>query len=134
MNVRAVRLIPPLETYPWAVALAQTTPGKVLLLVGFTALLSRLSATWLLVTPFLVLAAFIPSGQRRTLVAVGTLVWAFVWPFRAAGGGLPGVVAMTGPALVFILGAGLYLAALRFPRSPSAPVRSCSCWWSPPGT
>jgi hypothetical protein len=118
VSPRAVRLIPPLETYPWAVVLAQTAPGKVLLLVGFTALLSRLSATWLLVAPFLVLAAFVPFAQRRTLVAVGTLVWAFVWPFRAAGGGLAGVVAMAGPGLVFLFGAGMYLAALRFPRSP----------------
>jgi hypothetical protein len=114
VSLRAVRLIPPLETYPWAVALAQTVPGKVLLLVGFTALLSRLSETWLLVAPFLVVAAFIPSAHRRTLVAVGTLVWAFVWPLRAGGG----FVAIAGPGLVFLFGAGMYVAALRFPRSP----------------
>jgi len=118
VSPRAVRLIPPLETYPWAVVLAQTAAGKVLLLVGFTALLSRLSASWLLVTPFLALAAFVPSAERRTLVAVGTVCWAFVWPLRAAGGGVAGLVAIAGPGLIFLFGAGMYLAALRFPRAP----------------
>ncbi|HEY6476911.1 MAG TPA: hypothetical protein VI456_10045 [Polyangia bacterium] len=114
MNARAVRLIPPLETYPGMVAFAQKLPGKVLLLAGFTALLSRLSQSWLLVTPFLVLAAFIPSAHRRTLVAAGTLVVAFVLPLRAGGG----LNALAGPGLVFLFGAGMYLAARRFSRSP----------------
>jgi hypothetical protein len=118
VSPRAVRLIPPLETYPWAGVLAQTAAGKVLLLVGFTALLSRLSASWVLISPFLALAAFVPSAQRRTLVAVGTLCWAFVWPLRAAGGGVAGLVAIAGPGLIFLFGAGMYLAALRFPRAP----------------
>ncbi len=114
MSLRGFRLIPPLETYPRAVALAQTPPGKVLLLAGFTVLLSRLSPTWLLVTPFLALAAFVPSAHRRTLVAAGTLVWAFVWPLQA-GGGLNAIV---GPGVVFLFGAGMYLASRQLPRSP----------------
>lgn len=134
MNIRAIRLIPPLETYPWAVALVQTPPGKVLLLAGFTALLSSLSPTWLFVTPFLLLAAFVPSAHRRTLVAVGTLVWAFVWPLRAGGGTGAGVVVIMGPGVVFLFGAGMYLTARRFPRSPRSPARCCSCWCSPPAT
>jgi hypothetical protein len=118
VNIRAVRLIPSLETYPWAVALAQTPPGKLLLLALFAGLFSRLSATWLLVTLFLLLAAFVPSAHRRTLVAIGTVVWAFVLPFRAAGGLGAGVVAMLGPGVVFLFAAGMYLASRRFSHSP----------------
>jgi hypothetical protein len=118
VNIRTVRVIPPLETYPRVVALVQTPPGKVLLLAGFTALLSHLSTTWPLVTPFLVLAAFVPFAHRRTLVAAGTLVVAFVWPLRAGAGAGAGVVAIVGPGVVFLFGAGMYLASRRFPRSP----------------
>jgi hypothetical protein len=117
VRTRGFRLIPPLDTYPQAVALVQTPVGKVLLLVGFTAVLSQLSSTWVLAAPFLALAAFVPSAHRRALVALGTLASAFVWPFRE-GGGLPAIIpALLGTGLVFLFGGTMYLAARRFFRS-----------------
>ena len=44
-------------------------------------------------------------------------MWAFVVAAPGAAAA-PGVVAIGGPALVFLFGGGLYLAARRFPRSP----------------
>jgi hypothetical protein len=111
---RDARIIPPLETSPRIVALVQTPPGKAVLLTAFLAVLSRLSPAWLPIGSFLILAAVVPSGQRRPLVAVGTLVWGFVWPLRSGGG----VNALLGPALVFLFGALMYLGARRSPRFP----------------
>ena len=97
-----LRLVPPLETYPRAVAVVQTPAGKLVMLAGFVALLSFVSPSWVPIGSFLVLASLVPSDHRRALVAGGTVVWAFVWPASA---GEPAVM-LAGQALVFVF-AGL---------------------------
>jgi hypothetical protein len=108
-----LRLVPPLETYPRAVAAVQTPAGKLVMLAGFIALLSFVSAAWVPIGSFLVLASLVPSDHRRALVAGGTVVWAFVWPASA---GEPAVM-LAGQALVFVFAGLMYAAARRFSRS-----------------
>ncbi|HSY40942.1 MAG TPA: hypothetical protein VLA79_15495 [Polyangia bacterium] len=108
-----LRLVPPLETYPRAVAAVQTPAGKLVMLAGFVTLLSLVSPGWVPIGSFLVLASLVPSRHRRVLVAGGTVVWAFVWPARA---GEPAIL-LAGQALVFLFAGLLYAASRRFSRS-----------------
>jgi len=76
---RELRLIPALEKNPQLVALAQTPPGKLLLLAVFSVVLAVLQPSWLRVTPFLVLTSFFPR-HRRAVVSLGTGVLALALP------------------------------------------------------
>ena len=105
-----LRLIPPLETYPRAVAAVQTPSGKLVMLAGFLPLLSLVTSAWIPVGSFLVLASLVSFDSRRALVAVGTVVWAFFWPANA---GVPAVM-LWGQALVFLFAGLMYAAARRF--------------------
>ena len=113
MTWRDFRLVPPIETYPRLVALAQTKPGKLVLLAAFMTMLSRISPAWLPIGSFLVLTTVMPR-RRRAVVAVGTLFWAFIWPMRTGAG----ANLLVGEALVFLFGGGLYAASRRFSKSP----------------
>ena len=108
-----LRLVPPLETYPRAVAAVQTPAGKLVMLAGFVTLLSLVSPGWVPIGSFLVLASLVPSRHRRALVAGGTVVWAFVWPASA---GEPAIL-LAGQALVFLFAGLMYAASRRFSRS-----------------
>ena len=84
--LRAFRLIPKLEAYPWVVAFAESVAGKVALLALFG--LGLYYATWLhyVYNPrwkaqicFLVVITALPK-YRRIVLTVGTLLWAFgIW-------------------------------------------------------
>ncbi|HEX3904793.1 MAG TPA: hypothetical protein VH853_18300 [Polyangia bacterium] len=113
MTWRDFRLVPPIETYPRVVALAQTKTGKLVVLAAFVTMLSRISPAWLPIGSFLVLTTLLP-GRRRAVVAVGTVFWAFIWPARA---GMSANL-LVGEALVFLFGGGLYAASRSFAKSP----------------
>ena len=113
MTWGALRLVPPLDTYPRAVAAVQTPAGKLVMLAGFIALLSVVSPTWVPIGSFLVLASLVPSDHRRALVAAGTVIWAFLWPASA---GEPAVM-LAGQALVFLFAGLMYVASRRSSRS-----------------
>jgi hypothetical protein len=120
-RLRALRLIPALETYPSLVARVQTVPGKLVLLVLFGALLAVLSPTWAPVMLFLTLSTFLPA-HRRVVLTVGSLVFSLVLPNLLE----PAPIRTAMTAVVLALGAVLYAASRRWPQAPllSRPVRS----------
>lgn len=67
------RLIPPLDTYPRVVALAQKAPGKILLLATFAVGLSFRTNNWPQVTAFITAMTFLPRF-RPVLLTLATFV------------------------------------------------------------
>lgn len=111
-RTRTLRLIPALEAYPRVVAVAQTWPGKALLLAYSAVLLGFLRADWLWVVGLLALTSFFPQ-RRRAVVALGTTGAALLLPNLE--GLRLGHTAAT--LLVFALGGALFAAARRFPNA-----------------
>jgi len=68
------RLIPPFETKPEIVRLAQTVPGKLALLAIFAAMYSLQSENWLGMCAIILPITFLPK-YRRALIVCGTLYW-----------------------------------------------------------
>jgi hypothetical protein len=107
-----LRLIPRLETYPAVVSFCQTAAGKVVLLLVFGMGLSF--ATRLFFLPVLLALALITAfpTQRRLLVTLCTLTFAFATCWRA-GSPWKGIDI----AIVCGLAAVLFAAAVRLPQS-----------------
>jgi hypothetical protein len=107
------RLIPRLETYPRVVAFAQTTPGKLVLLLAFGLGLLYGSEVWLPMFLCLTAITFFPI-HRRALVTLATLFFTFVLPWEQFNESL---YALGLYALVFAIGALVFWSAVRWPRS-----------------
>ncbi len=105
------RLIPRIETWPEAVALVQTPPGKILLLVLFGAVLRFLIQPGyaLLLACAFALISFLPEYRRPVLTAGPLLVVAVTWLHDPL---------MLGETYgVMALGIALYACVQRWPRS-----------------
>lgn len=70
-RLSAFKLIPQLDTYPKVVVLAQTLPGKILLLAIFSAGLSLQTKTWLHISFFISVMTFLPRF-RPILLTIAT--------------------------------------------------------------
>lgn len=109
---RKVRLIPQFETYLAVVSFCQTGRGKLLLLLIFgVELAAATHRSYLPVLLSLTLITIFPS-QRRLLVTCCTLAFAFATCWRA--GSLSKAIDIV---FVCLLAAGLFSAAVRFPKS-----------------
>jgi hypothetical protein len=107
------RIIPRIETYPKVVTLAQTVPGKLVLLALFGLCLSYYGGAWLPIAACLALITFFPT-HRRFLVTFATLFLAFLVPFKASPHPLYSAMLIV---LVFGFGAMLFWSAIQWPRS-----------------
>jgi hypothetical protein len=107
------RIIPRIETYPAVVRLAQTVPGKIILLALFAVGLRFATPDWIPVAAALAVITFFPSW-RRILVTIATLVFTFVLPWSKY---LHPVY--TSALLVFVIaiGAVLFWLSIELPKS-----------------
>ncbi len=81
VRLASFRLIPALDTYPKIVAFSQRMPGKILLLVLFSAGLSLRTSSWLHLSVFMTAMTFLPQF-RPVLLAIATFVSLYLagWP------------------------------------------------------
>jgi hypothetical protein len=80
-RLKNFRLIPRIDTYPAVVSFAQTIIGRLVLLALFGLGLAYASTDWLILILCLALITFLPA-QRRMLVTISTLLFAFIVPWR----------------------------------------------------
>jgi len=77
MKLSSLRIIPPIERYNWLVQLAQTIPGKLILLFVFALeLLLHDKQWWIESILILAVMTFIPK-KRRLLLLLSTVYWLF---------------------------------------------------------
>ena len=112
-RLRNFRLIPRVDTYPAVVAFAQTVFGKLVLLALFGLGLAYGSTDWLILTLCLALITFLPA-QRRILVTISALLFAFIVPWKFFKQPFYSVALIV---LVLTLGAVLFWCATLWPRS-----------------
>jgi hypothetical protein len=112
-RLRHFRLIPRVDTYPGVVAFAQTVIGKLVLLALFGLGLAYGSTDWLILTLCLALITFLPA-QRRILVTISALLFAFIVPWKFFKQPFYSVALIV---LVLALGAVLFWCATLWPRS-----------------
>lgn len=132
------RIIPPIDTYPSFVDLAQKAPGKVVLLVVFAFGLFLHGGAWLYVSAFLTLMTFLPRFRALLLVAAtfGSL-WRAGWPdltfLRPGGQGLPAGVFFKPLVVAAVLVTfALYYRAVRQAKGAwlgQRPVRNLLVWY-----
>ena len=81
IRLTAFRLIPPLDTYLQLVNFSQKIPGKILLLVVFSAGLSCHTESWMQISVFLALMTFLPQF-RPVLLTLATFSALYLagWP------------------------------------------------------
>jgi len=105
------RLIPRIETYPEVVSFAQTDIGKITLLGIFAIGLWQSHPFWEVLVVLLAVVTLLPR-YRRMVLTFATLFWAFGILWRSTDPPL-----LLPAAVVLILAALLFWAAIRFPRS-----------------
>jgi hypothetical protein len=111
-----LRIIPPIDTYPAVVSLAQTLGGKAALILLFGIGLKFLMPEWKVMTLWIALITILPK-HRRLLVTVGMLQWTFLLPLEKAQfyAGLLSPLILK--ACACLIGGVLFWCAVRFRQS-----------------
>lgn len=132
-KAQALRLIPPLETYPRLVAFVQRPTGKLALLAAFGLVFALCAPQWKLVIPALGLLLFLPGRKEAIVIGASVAILGlYPWPELDAlhSLGWPehrvAQAALQFGLVGACLGAfALYSAALtRFPALARRPVRN----------
>jgi hypothetical protein len=80
MRVSGLKLVPQIDTWPWAVTFARKVTGRLVCVALFTVLLAatKISACWWLAGLFLALISIVPN-QRWNLLFVAAIGWIVVF-------------------------------------------------------
>jgi len=132
------RIIPPIDTYPVIVDFAQTTAGKVALLIVFSFGLSLHTDRWLDISAILLVMTLLPRYRAMLLVAAtfGTFVlsgWSDFPVVQGGGQGPPGGVLFKPLLVAAVLATfALYYHAVRQWKDAwlgQRPVRNLLVWY-----